>query len=179
MTDYQSLVPRELRQLDEAALDQELLRRGLGFVVEDPGRYLLLSLSRIPEYFKFWPDPDSGTISNLARVGSFALLLPFMAYGFVRPLLRSGRSTGQSLFRVPAAPVLLLYLFVVSYAAIHILSWAQVRYRLPVEANLVIFAASAVAALFEWASGRAARRPGGRKKRLAVSVLEREGQAEF
>jgi hypothetical protein len=160
-TDYQSLVPSELRQLDEAALDQELLKRGLGFVVDDPGRYLLLSLSRLPEYFKFWPDLNSGTISNVARVGSFALFLPFMAYGLVRPLVRLGRLRGGSRFRVPDAPVLLLYLFIITYTAVHVLSWAQVRYRLPVDAVLVIPAALGVTEvrLFVLATLARGRRP--------------------
>ncbi len=51
MGSYQDLIPPEVRNLDEAALDQELMRRGLQFVIDDPGRYLLLSLSRIPVLF--------------------------------------------------------------------------------------------------------------------------------
>jgi len=39
--------PKELYGMDEAALDQELLRRGLNFVRDDPKRYILLSASRI------------------------------------------------------------------------------------------------------------------------------------
>ena len=59
MEDYQALVPIELQSLDEAALDQALLKLGIGFVKDDPVRYLLLSLDRIPEYFRFWPSADS------------------------------------------------------------------------------------------------------------------------
>jgi hypothetical protein len=140
-TTYQALVPEELRHLDEAALDQELLKLGLQFVVEEPGRYLLLSASRIPHYFKFWPDPASGLISNLSRVASFALFLPFMLYGLVRPFFDTGRGGGELRVIRPTAAYLLLYLFVLVYTAIHVLSWAQIRYRLPVDAVLVTFAA--------------------------------------
>jgi 4-amino-4-deoxy-L-arabinose transferase-like glycosyltransferase len=52
---YFELIPRELLGLDEAALDQALLKLGMGFIFDDPGRYALLSLSRIPAYFMFWP----------------------------------------------------------------------------------------------------------------------------
>ncbi|MGD2156872.1 MAG: glycosyltransferase family 39 protein [Anaerolineales bacterium] len=145
MGSYQSLIPSELRHLDEAALDQALLKRGVQFVLDDPGRYALLSLSRVPAYFMFWPSTESGLISNISRVFSFGLLLPFMLYGLLLTFL--GRSTNASfnLF----SPVFLLVLFVFIYAAIHLLSWALIRYRLPVDAVLLIFAGLAVVDLIQ------------------------------
>ncbi len=55
MGSYQELIPQELRNLDEASLEQELLKRGIQFILDDLGRYVLLSISRIPSYFMFWP----------------------------------------------------------------------------------------------------------------------------
>lgn len=138
MGTYQDLIPPELRSLDEAALDQELLRRGLQFVLDDPGRYVLLSLSRIPAYFKFWPSVDSGLISNLSRVLSFGILWPFMLYGLIRSLVRPFSRLSL------ASPVVLLNLFIVVYTAIHLLSWALIRYRLPVDAVAILFAGVAI-----------------------------------
>lgn len=135
---YQDLIPRELRRLDEAALDQALLARAVGFIATDPARYLRLSLSRIPAYFMFWPDPDSGLVSNLTRVGSFGLALPFMIYGLWRSLRAWARQGWQARL---AAPELLLYLFVLAYIVLHLLTWALIRYRLPVDAVLILFAA--------------------------------------
>lgn len=135
---YQDLIPRELRRLDEAALDQALLARAIGFIAADPARYLRLSLSRIPAYFMFWPDPDSGLVSNLTRVGSFGLSLPFMIYGLWRSLRAWVRQKWGARL---AAPELLLYLFVLAYTVIHLLTWALIRYRLPVDAVLILFAA--------------------------------------
>jgi hypothetical protein len=43
-----------------------------------------------------------------------------------------------------AAPVILLYLFILIYTAIHLLTWALIRYRLPVDAVLVMFASLAI-----------------------------------
>ena len=136
------MIPSELRHLDEAALDQALLREGLRFVVEDPLRYALLSLSRVKDYFKFWPSPDSGSPSNLARVMSFGVLLPFMLYGLLLSIWRSlflPRNPQPGACNLQAAT--LLYLFIAVYTAIHLLSWALIRYRLPVDAVLIIFAA--------------------------------------
>jgi hypothetical protein len=37
-------------------------------------------------------------------------------------------------------PLSLLYLYMAVYSAMHVLSWTLIRYRLPVDAILVIFA---------------------------------------
>jgi hypothetical protein len=134
---YYDLIPTELRHLNEAELDKALLKQGIGFVVDDPVRFVLLSISRAREYFKFWPSAQSGLVSNISRVGSFGLCLPFMLYGLWVSL---------SLVRRPNHPtqrsgIILLYLFSVIYTTIHLLSWALIRYRLPVDAVLLIFAA--------------------------------------
>jgi 4-amino-4-deoxy-L-arabinose transferase-like glycosyltransferase len=142
---YQALIPDELIGLDEAALEQELMRRGIGFVQDDLIRYLRLSLSRIPVYFMFWPSRDSGLVSNLARVTSFGLLWPFMLYGVVLSFL----IRPWSLSRLIRAPAFLLQMFIVIYTAIHVLTWTLVRYRIPVDALLVIFAGLAIVDLFE------------------------------
>jgi len=42
---------------------------------------------------------------------------------------------------------LLLYLFIAAYTFIHVISWVQIRYRMPVDVALVPFAALAVVAL--------------------------------
>ena len=91
-TEYGDLLPKELLPLNEAEMDKALFGRGLGFVLDDPGRYALLSLSRTREYFKFWPSADSSTISNISRVGSFGLFLPLMLYGAILAAVRSVRS---------------------------------------------------------------------------------------
>jgi len=142
MGSYLGLIPPELLSLNEAELDQELLGRGIGFIVQDPWRFVLLSISRIPPYFMFWPSSSSGLISNIARVISFGIMWPFMLYG----LYRSFVSRKKPLI---IQPVFLLYLFVFVYSMIHILTWTMVRYRLPVDAVLLVFAGLAVVDLAE------------------------------
>ncbi len=145
---YHELIPPELLTLDEAALDQALLQRGLQFILEDPGRYALLSLSRIPAYFMFWPSAESSGISNWARILSYGLLWPFMLYGVIVALLRRKRSEARQFLRQGlASPVTLLLLFALAYTAIHILTWTLIRYRLPVDAVMLLFAGLAFADL--------------------------------
>jgi 4-amino-4-deoxy-L-arabinose transferase-like glycosyltransferase len=143
---YDELIPMELRKLDEAALDQALLKEGVQFVTQDPGRYVLLSISRVPAFFMFWPSRDSDLISNIARVGGFGLLLPFILYGLIRSFIPkppvkqfSLRSTSN-----------LLVLFILFYTAIHLLSWALVRYRLPVDAVFMVYSGLAFSDLGTW-----------------------------
>lgn len=135
---YQDLIPPELRSLSEPALDRALLVRGLQFVVEDPARYALLSLSRVPIYFQFWPSAQSTLLSNVSRLLSFGLFLPFMVYGLALAVVDARR-------RKPAddlhgAYLMLLCLFMAVYALVHLLTWANVRYRFPVDAVWILFA---------------------------------------
>lgn len=121
-------VPDELAGQNEAEIDRALTRKGLDFILENPKRYIWLNLSKMEEYFRFWPTSDSSRISNLNRVLSFGLYLPFMVLGF-------GFSVSRWRRFIP------LYLFVMIHTGIHLLSWPSPRYRLPVDAVLMVFAA--------------------------------------
>ncbi|MCB0004638.1 MAG: hypothetical protein KDH86_19005, partial [Anaerolineae bacterium] len=70
-------------------------------------------------------------------------LLPFMLYGLW-------------VSRVDWRRYSLLYLFIGFYSLLHIMTWAMTRYRLPVDAVLLLFAALGMA---ELATKLAARRP--------------------
>jgi 4-amino-4-deoxy-L-arabinose transferase-like glycosyltransferase len=120
-------LPEELVGQNEAELDRALTRKGLQFILADPQRYLWLTLNKTLEYFKFWPSSDSSRISNLNRMLSFGLYLPFMLLGLYLSFSR-WRSFA------------LLYLFMVVHTGIHLLSWPAPRYRLPVDAVSMVFA---------------------------------------
>ena len=134
---YQDLIPSELLALNEGMLDKALLKEGIGFVLENPGRYFVLSTSRIEEYIKFWPSQDSGLMSNISRVGSFGIMLPFMLYG----IWKSFSKLRNPAYPVQAASLSVVYLFIFVYTSIHLLTWTLIRYRLPLDALLIIFSA--------------------------------------
>ena len=119
-------IPQELNGQNEAQLNNALTRKGVEFILADPRRYVLLTLDKSLEYFKFWPLEESSLISNLTRVLSFGLFLPFMALGLYLSFSR-WRSFA------------LLYLFNVIHTGVHLLSWPAPRYRLPVDAVSMIF----------------------------------------
>ena len=128
-------VPKELAGQNEAELDRALTQKGFKFILADPKRYLWLSLDKTFEYFRFWPSNDSSRISNLNRVLSFGLYLPFMLLGLCISLSRWRN-------------FVVLYLFIFIHTAIHLLSWPAPRYRLPVDAVLMVFAGLVLVELF-------------------------------
>jgi hypothetical protein len=131
--DYVAPLPEDLRGLglNEAQWATALTKRGLAFIVQDPLRYLRLTLSKSGVQFGFWFLPESTLASNLLRVLSFGVYLPL----FIAGLALSGRDWRRNS---------LIYLFVIVFNLLHILTWAGNRYRLPVDAALMPFAALAV-----------------------------------
>jgi hypothetical protein len=140
-------VPADLNGLNEAQLDRELMQRGIGFVLAEPGRYLLLSLSRIPDYFEFWPTPDTAPLNNLGRAGSIGVLLPFMLAGMIMALRLAGPRAQGNWRSFSTSPLAMVLLFMLVYSVLHIFTWAMPRYRLPVDAVALSFAALAFDAL--------------------------------
>lgn len=148
---YDSLIPKELLSLNEAELDSALLKIAVKDVVNDPKRIFLLSLSRFPPYFEFLPSANSSLISNVSRVGSFGLFLPFMLIGLIRTLFYRFPSFRTRL----ASPFVAIYVFFLIYTGIHVLTWTLIRYRLPLDAFLIIFAALAFLKIGEkWSAWR-------------------------
>lgn len=131
--DYVAPLPDDLKSLylNEAQWNTELTMRGLQFIRDDPQRYLLLSLDRIPIFFNAWFSSESSLISNLMRVFSYGLYLPFYIYGFILSFREWRRYS-------------LIYLFALVFSTMHILTWASIRYRLPIDAVMMPFAAVAV-----------------------------------
>lgn len=119
---------------NEPQWDRALMSRGFQFIAADPGRYALLSISRLADYFMFWPARQTSLINNVGRLLSSALFLPLMIYG----LWISARHWRTYWF---------LYIFMLFYSIMHLLTWAMIRYRLPVDAVLLLFAALGLAAL--------------------------------
>jgi hypothetical protein len=152
-------VPEGLAWGNEAVLDQQLMRLGIQFVLNEPGRYLMLSLSRVRAFFEFWPAAETTLLHSIGRVGSFALALPLMLYGLYQVLRRPELAKGSEL----------LFVFVVFYTLLHVMTWAMVRYRLVVDAVAMPWAGWAVVELSVRVresvtrdrQNRKSRRPGG------------------
>ena len=155
-------LPEELLGQNEAEMDRELMRRGIGFVMADPRRYLLLSLSRVRSYLDFRPSEASSSINAIGRVLSFGGFVPFIMYGIWLALRSAARSPRSAVGTRQAAgmrsggaqvgvltdflttPLALILMFAAFYSVLHIMTWAMPRYRLPVDAVLMPFASLAI-----------------------------------
>jgi hypothetical protein len=136
--DYAAPLPEDLvgKGLNEAEWNTALTKRGLQFILDDPERYLRLTLSKAAVQFNFWFSAESSLTSNLMRVLSFGLYLPFFIAGLVLSWKERRRCS-------------LIYLFVVVFNLMHILTWAGIRYRLPVDAALMPFAGLALVWVYQ------------------------------
>ena len=74
---------------------------------------------------------EGAGFSNVSRVLSFGLMMPFMLLGLL--MSRSHRATCA-----------LACLFAAAYTVVHLMSWALIRYRLPVDAVMLVFAGLAL-----------------------------------
>ncbi len=186
---YQELIPPALRGLNEMEMDRALRRLGGELILADPGRYLRLSLSRIPVHFQFWPTADSSASSNLLRVLSFGVTLPFILAGLALFVVRAGprlrargwwrRGEPWSRTDQQAAEGWLLFGIIVVYNLLHILTWAKIRYRLPTDAFMLVFAGAAIVWLWEKMGGRGRGRGGdGERGRWGEGETRRWGEGE-
>ncbi len=163
-------LPEDLVWGNEASMDKQLMARGIQFVLEDPWRYMLLSLSRVRAFFEFWPTADTTLLHNIGRTGSFGLFLPFMLYGLYHTFRRPELVRENSL----------LFLFAMVYTLMHVATWAMVRYRLPVDAVIIPLAGWAVADLSVRLRDRVLRRGTlvGAQSRRSSAVLSDRVDAE-
>ena len=88
----------------------------------------------------FWPSSQSALVSNVSRVASFGIMLPFMLYGISVGIRKKWAEQGNRFLNLLSSPEGLVLIFVLVYSTIHLLSWALIRYRLPVDAVLLPFA---------------------------------------
>ena len=129
-------IPTEVLALkNDVLITNTLLRMGIQNVLADPGNFIMLTLTRLREFFLFWPTEESTLPANLLRIGSFGIVLPFALYGLVSNLRRF-----QEL-----API---YLFFVVHTGIYAVTWTMIRYRVPLDPFFILFAAYTLYTLY-------------------------------
>ena len=143
-------IPDEVLALNnDVLITRALLARGIETVIGDPGHFVLLTVTRLREFFKFWPTPDTSLLGNTLRVCSFGLMWPFALVGLYL-CRRRWREV---------APILL---FIVIHTSVYALMWTMIRYRIPLDAVLIPFAAVAGDASYRYVADRVRRGQGDR-----------------
>jgi len=114
--------------------DRALAHAALGFVVDDPARAGRRTVLRLQRLWRPWPNADGYRSPALLAIWA-ATFLPVAALAVVH-LGRHTRRRWRS--------ALILWLPVLHLSAVHGLTLASVRYRLPVEPMLILLAAHAL-----------------------------------
>lgn len=141
-------IPPEVLALDnDVDITNELLRRGIQNILHDPGLFVMLTITRLREFFLFWPTPGSDLLANALRVFSFGLMWPFAL-------------AGLWLSRRQWRDLLPIYIFMLTHTGIYAVTWTMIRYRVPLDAFLILFAALAGVQGYRWiAATWRARKP--------------------
>lgn len=135
-------IPEEVLALNnDVLITNALLHMGIANILADPWNFVLLTVTRLREFFIFWPSSDSTLEANLLRVFSFGLVVPFAIYGLLANLRRF-----QEL-----API---YLFFVVHVGIYAVTWTMVRYRVPLDPFFILFAAYTIQQAYAAISNR-------------------------
>jgi hypothetical protein len=134
-----------------AVRDSVLLQMGLRYATSDPGRFVRLSAAKAANFWRLYPQPmtDIQPAAGKAKwlsLLSFGLLLPFGAVWLFRSIWRSDGAR-------------LILLVFISYTLVHAAFISKVRFRVPLDPYVLIYAAGAIVALFDLLMAR--RRRGG------------------
>lgn len=122
-------IPPEVLALNnDVLITNKLLRMGIQNVLDQPGNFFLLTLTRLREFFLFWPTADSTLVANVLRLLSFGLIAPFTLFGLLANLRRFALLTP-------------IYLFIVVHSGIYAVTWTMIRYRIPLDPFFILFAA--------------------------------------
>jgi hypothetical protein len=131
---------RTLGQLSEPERSRRLFRRAIADLAADPPRYLRLCLRRL-RYFIFFDETNPKTRSTIYRISHLTLTILAVA-----GLLLAPRALRKRL-----APTILTVGLV---AAFHTLTIVSVRFHIPIEPLLGLWAASGIARGLERTAGR-------------------------
>jgi 4-amino-4-deoxy-L-arabinose transferase-like glycosyltransferase len=130
-----------------AVRDSVLYSKGSEYVAADPGRFVRLSAAKAVNFWRLYPKPmtDAGAAAQKAKLYSllsYGLLLPFGVVWLLRSLRRS-----------PGAWLILLVFL--AYTCVHALFISKVRFRVPLDPYIIIFASGALFALVDLVRARA------------------------
>jgi hypothetical protein len=129
----------ELRGLPHGAWDRACLQYGVEFVKDAPGRYMKLYGAKLLNLYRFYP----GTISENEFTGSKTKWISILSYG---PVLILGL-LGIWIERKRWRDYIPLLATIAGFSLIYPLFTTCVRYRLPIDACFIVFAAVALAVL--------------------------------
>jgi len=135
--------PAEVTRLtaisDEVARSKAYTAAAEDFIVQNPGRFIELCLIRLRAFWS--PVPNAAGYAS----GLFA----FVAASTTGPMLLFA-AVGVAVTWRAWRTLIPLYALIAYFTALHTLTIASLRYRLPIEPYLILFAGAGVSQCYDW-----------------------------
>jgi len=113
--------------------DRFLRREGVTIIRDNPGKYLGIVVQNITRFWQLYPhqsnDPATARLYKALGLASFGVLLPFFLVALWACRTRFGELS-------------VLYGFMAYYTLVHALLYAMMRYRIPMDGIILVFAAA-------------------------------------
>ncbi len=145
---YDELREVHIRYRNPAVRDSVLLHLGLEHAASEPGRFVRLSLAKAANLWRLYPQPMTEVRPAVGKgkwlsLLSYGVLLPFGILWLFRSLARSDGAR------------LVLIVFI-AYTLVHAVMISKVRFRLPLDPYVIIYACGALVALAGFARDKLA-----------------------
>ncbi len=122
---------KEIEKLGRIEGDKQFKREAWAFILSSPVNYLKLMRMRLFHFWRLWPK-IAPKRNKLAAKLSSGWILPFGWLGIILSFKRHWRKT-----------VILIFLFA-TFSFVHMMFFSAVRYRVPIDPFIIIFASYTV-----------------------------------
>jgi len=132
---------KKAKNMDEISGTKFLIKTTKEIILANPGEFLNRTVKRFLKLYRFFPHKDKGYIHSeklmiITSLCSYGLLFPFFIYGFFRNL----KDFKKYIF---------LYMTIFTFTFVYSITWAIIRYRIPLEPYIIIFASYGIMNIFE------------------------------
>jgi len=142
---YDAEKMKEISGLPPLAADLRFREEAVSYIKADPGRTAALALKRFVHFWRLYPIVAT-TRNKIIALMTSGIILPLGWAGMILSLRRYWRRS------------FVLMLLPLSFSAVHMVFLANIRYRIPCDPYMIIFAAFALCALSPRLSGFRERR---------------------
>jgi 4-amino-4-deoxy-L-arabinose transferase-like glycosyltransferase len=125
-------VMKKATTMDELQANKYFMQEAKKVILSNPKEFFIRCIKRFLKLYRIYPHRGKGyvhseTLMILVSIFSYGILLPFFVYSFFINL---------SSFK----KYIFLYLPILIFSFVYTLIWAVIRYRLPLEPYIIIFA---------------------------------------
>lgn len=134
-------VERQLIGIADHEKDKVYTRAALKYIVNSPGEFLKIYMQKFINFWRFYPK----TMSQNKDTSQRNIIVSIIFYGFLIPFAFIGMAVSIKKWK----QYFLLYASILSFNLGYSLFITTVRYRLPIEPYIVVFASVGILALYE------------------------------